>query len=73
MFPLSTLGVVGEGAVETATLSSLLSDIGSVFTSAIGWASTVATTVADNPLLLIGAIVGFVGLGVGLFKRLLHV
>lgn len=73
MFPLSTLTVVGEGAVETATLSSLLSDIGSVFTSAIGWASTVATTVADNPLLLIGAIVGFVGLGVGLFRRLLHV
>lgn len=73
MFPLTTLAVVGEGAADAGTLATLLTDIGSVFTSAIGWASTVATTVTSSPLLLIGAIVGFVGLGVGLFKRLLHV
>ena len=69
MYPLV---VVGEG-VASADLSSILTDIGSVFTSAISWASTVATTVTSTPLLLIGAIVSFVGLGVGLFRRLLHV
>jgi len=63
---------MGETEV-TMTLATLLSNIGDVFTTVIGWVSTVATTVAANPLLLIGCIVGFVGLGVGMFRRLLHV
>lgn len=54
-------------------MSELLANITSVFTAAVGWVGTVATTVTSTPLLLIGAIVSFVGLGVGLFKRLLHV
>lgn len=54
-------------------LSAVLTAITTVFTSAIGWAGTVATTVANNNLLLIFVIVPLVGLGVGLFSRLLHV
>ena len=55
------------------TMAALISTITEVFTAAIGWVGTVATTVASNPLLLIGCVIGFIGLGVGLFSRLLRV
>ena len=48
-------------------MTEILSSIGSIFTSAIGWAGKVGETVVGTPLLLL------VGLGVGLFKRLLNV
>ncbi len=57
----------------TMTMATLISTITEVFTAAIGWVGTVATTVASNPLLLIGCVIGFIGLGVGLFSRLLRV
>lgn len=55
------------------TISTIITAITEIFTAAIGWVGTVAETVAGNPLLLFGVVIGFVGLGVGLFKRLLHV
>ncbi len=55
------------------TMTSLLETITSVFTSAINWVGTVATTIAGNPLLLIGVVLGFIGVGVGLFRRMLRV
>ena len=54
-------------------MADLLSQITTVFSSAMGWMSTVASTVADTPLLLIGVVIGFIGVGVGLFHRLLNV
>ena len=54
-------------------MAGVLADVTSVFGSAIGWAGTVAETIADNPLLLISCIIPLVGLGVGLFRRLLHI
>lgn len=60
-----------EGAV-TVTLATILGNIGSVFTSAMGWAGTVGETVVANPLLLVGVVMGFVYVGVGLFRRLLN-
>lgn len=62
-----------ETRVVEHTMEMLMSNIGTVFTSAMDWASFVGTTVMSNPLLLMGAVVCFVGLGVGLFKRLLHI
>lgn len=62
-----------EGEAATMTMATLISDITSVFTAAIGWVGTVADTVAGEPLLLLGVIIGFVGLGVGLFRRLLNI
>lgn len=61
-----------EGSTSMS-VASIISVISEVFTAAIGWVGTVAETITGNPLLLIGVVVGFVGLGVGLFKRLLHV
>ena len=59
-------------AVDTVTVSSLLTSIGSVFTAAIGWVGTVASTIADEPILLLACVgIPLCGLGVGLFKRLL--
>lgn len=55
------------------TVASLLTSIGSVFTSAIGWVGNVASTIADEPILLLACVgIPMCGLGVGLFKRLLR-
>lgn len=56
----------------TITLASLIGDISSVFTAAIGWAGTVAATVGKEPILLLSCVgIPLCGLGVGMFKRLL--
>lgn len=55
------------------TMTTLLSTITEVFTASIGWVGTVAETVASNPLLLVGVVLGFIGVGVALFSRLLRV
>ena len=57
----------------TVTISTILSNVGDIFTSAIDWVGDVASTVTGNPILLVFAIIPLVGLGVGLFKRLLSV
>ena len=54
------------------TMATVLTSITDVFTAAIGWVGVVASTVASEPLLLIGFVTGFVGVGIGLFKRMAH-
>lgn len=57
---------------EAVTISSLLTNVGSVFTSAIGWVGTVAETIVDQPILLLACVgIPLCGLGIGMFKRLL--
>lgn len=62
-----------ETATAVMTMETVISTIGTVFNGALGWASTVADTVTGTPLLLFGVVLGFIGIGVGLFKRLLNV
>lgn len=62
-----------EQEAAAMTMATLISAITEVFTAAVGWVGTVATTVASNPLLLIGVVIGFIGIGIGLFSRLLRV
>ena len=57
----------------TITMASLLSTIGEVFTAAVGWIGTVSEVIAGNPLLLVGIVFGFIGIGITLFSRLLRV
>lgn len=53
-------------------MAEIIASIGSVFTSAIGWVGTVASTIAGQPILLLAVVgVPLCGLAVGLFKRLL--
>ena len=62
-----------EQEAAAMSMATLISTITEVFPAAVGWVGTVATTVASNPLLLIGVVIGFIGIGVGLFSRLLRV
>ena len=66
-----------KGAILTTTpaavtVSTLLTSIGSVFTSVISWVGDVAAEIADQPILLLACVaIPLCGLGVGMFKRLL--
>lgn len=53
-------------------MADIIASISSVFTAAIGWVGTVASTIAEEPILLIACVaIPLCGLGVGMFKRLL--
>lgn len=54
-------------------MTELLAAVTSVFTSAVDWVGTVATTITEEPVLLLFCVaVPLCGLGVGMFSRLLH-
>lgn len=57
----------------TSVLATILSSIGSFVTSAVSWMTSFlgAITATGNELLLMFVIVGFVGLGIGLIRRLI--
>lgn len=57
----------------TTTIASLMGSVGEVFTAAIGWVADVAECIAAQPLLLLFCVLPLVGLGVGLFRRLINV
>ena len=53
-------------------MTALLTSVGEVFTQAISWVGTVATTITGQPVLLLFCVaVPLCGLGVGMFSRLL--
>lgn len=53
-------------------MEAMITAISTVFTAAIGWVGTVATTIAEQPILLLSCVgIPLCGLGVGMFKRLL--
>lgn len=54
------------------TMQTILSDVSLIVTSAISWVTEYVTVITDNPLILMFVIVAFVGLGVGLISRMLH-
>ena len=59
--------------MEGTTIATILKNVGDIFTSAVGWVGDVAETIVAQPILLVFALIPLVGLGVGLFKRLLSV
>lgn len=54
------------------TMAELISSVGDIFTAAIGWVGDVASAVTSNPILLIFCILPLVGLGIGMFTRLIN-
>lgn len=56
-------------------MAAIVSSIGTLFTGAMGWAGTVGSTIVaeGNELLLAFVVVPLVGLGVGLFRRLINI
>lgn len=55
------------------TLEGIVSNITTLFSGGMSMAGTVGTTVTSNALLLTFVLVPIVGLGVGLFKRLINI
>lgn len=62
-----------EPTTTALTMTALLSTVTEVFTAAIGWVGTVANTISSTPLLMVGCVLGFIGVGVGLFKRMFNI
>lgn len=56
-----------------STMTAIITALTEVFTAVIGYVGTVATTITGQPLLLLFCLIPLIGLGVGLFRRLLNV
>lgn len=54
-------------------MADIISAVSAVVSAAISWVGSFITVITANPILLIGVIVSFVGLGVGLIKRLMRI
>lgn len=55
----------------TTTMSGIITDVTAIVTASVGWVGQFLTVITENPLLLMFVIVPFVGLGIGLLKRLI--
>lgn len=56
--------------MEASALTTFLTNIGTVLTSAVGWMGTIVTAVVENPVLLVPCALGLAFTGVALFKSL---
>lgn len=62
-------------------MAAILSAVGDIFAAAIGWVGDVSELITkqtvsgtfDNPIIIIYIVLPLVGLGVGLFRRLINV
>ena len=52
------------------TMQSFIGAVSEVVTAAVGWIGEYIEVITAHPILLAGVVVTFVGLGVGLIKRL---
>lgn len=50
---------------------AIIDSVSEIFTAAIGWTGTVGEVVVATPVLLLFVVLPLVGLGIGLFRRLL--
>lgn len=57
----------------TVTIATIVGNVTTLVTEAIKWVGSFVGAITSNPLLLMFVIIAFVGLGVGLIKRLIRV
>ena len=62
-----------EPAATAMTVTAFIHEVGLVFTEAISWLSDVGQAIAADGILLTFVAISLVGLGVGLYRRLLNV
>lgn len=55
----------------SATVATILESAGLIVTEALSWLTETVTTVVGSPLLLMFVILGLVGTGVGLMRRII--
>lgn len=53
-------------------MADIISAVTSLVTASVGWVNSFVNVITSQPLLLLFVITGFVGLGVGLIKRLIR-
>lgn len=53
-------------------MSDIITSVTTLVTAAIGWVNSFVGAITSQPLLLLFVITGFVGMGVGLIKRLIR-
>lgn len=58
--------------METVTVATILTSIGSIVTAAVGWMQTAGTAIAANPLALTFILLPLMGAGIGLFGRIIN-
>ena len=58
--------------METVTMATLITEIGSIVTAAVNWMQTTGTAIASNPLALLFILLPMMGAGIGLFRRIIH-
>lgn len=61
-----------QTTTTAVTVSTLLGYVTEFVTSAVSWITSFVGAITSNPLLLMFVIVAFVGLGVGLIRRIIH-
>lgn len=54
-----------------ATVATILESAGLIVTEALSWLTETVTTVVGSPLLLMFVVLGLVGTGVGLMRRII--
>lgn len=59
-----------DGETAVSTMSTFLSDVGTVLTSAAGWVGTVVGVIVSTPVLLVPFALGISFTAVHLFKAL---
>lgn len=58
--------------METVTVATILTSIGSIVTAAVGWMQTAGNAIAANPLALTFILLPLMGAGIGLFRRIIN-
>lgn len=57
----------------TVTIATIVGNVTTLITEAVKWVGSFVGAITSNPLILMFVIVAFVGLGVGLIKRLVRI
>lgn len=60
-------------SAPAVTVATILGDVSSFVTSSVSWIGSFVGAITSNPLILTFVIVAFVGMGIGLIKRLVRV
>ncbi len=53
-------------------MATIIGQAGDIVTEALGWVGDVVATITASPLILTFVLVAFVGLGVGLLRRMMR-
>lgn len=63
--------MLGPVLASATTVSTVLTDVGTVVTQAMQWAGSVVTFISENPLIMVFVALPLVGLGIGLIRRMI--